>query len=116
MYAEQPGEYVEVPSAPPTADEQAIPYAEFTRRDWYVFQLGQQYGHQGRQWEIDAIENAYKQSEYEADRLYRIAFDHDNHDCNVHENRGPYKGAATRPLHWDYWPDEEDQLPPDPTR
>jgi len=92
---------------------QAVPFAEFTRRDWYIFKLGQQYGHESRQWEIDAAENAFKQADYDADRYYRAAFDHDNHDCAIHANKGRYKGASTRLLHWGYWADEEEQFPPD---
>lgn len=78
-----------------------------TAREREIYEAGFFAGFLSRQPEVDAAENAYKQADYDADRLYRIAFDHDYHDCSIHENRGRYPGAKTRVLD-DAWGDEWD--------
>lgn len=97
-------------TGPADLDELAAPPADFlsaevsmgsfTERDWAIFRQGQRWGFESRQAEIDALQNAYHAVDIDADRYYRAAFDHDNHDCAIHENKGPYKGARTRLLHW----------------
>jgi len=106
-----PADYDEL-QAPPTPGRE-IPMGEFTEREWAIFRQGQRWGWESRQSEVDAAWNAYNGADYDADRYYRAAYDHDNHDCAIHANKGPYQGARTRLLQWDYWPDEEEQLPPD---
>lgn len=88
-------------TAPPAEHPAAeVPMASFTDRDWMIFRQGQQWGFESRQAEVDALQNAYQAADYDADRYYRAAYDHDNHDCAIHENKGRYRGAATRRLHW----------------
>jgi hypothetical protein len=100
----------------PGAVEREVPMGEFTERDWVIFRQGQRWGWESRQSEVDAAWNAFKDAEFDADRYYRAAYDHDNHDCAIHANKGPYQGARTRLLQWSSWPDEEEQLPPDVDR
>lgn len=102
--------------AAPGPVEHEVPMGEFTERDWVIFRQGQRWGWESRQSEVDAAWNAYNGADYDADRYYRAAYDHDNHDCAIHANKGPYQGARTRLLQWSSWPDEEDQLPPDVRR
>lgn len=109
-----PAGYAEL--AAPSQPSRDIPMGEFTEREWAIFRQGQRWGWESRQSEVDAAWNAYNAADYDADRYYRAAYDHDNHDCAIHANKGPYQGARTRLLQWDYWPDEEEQLPPDRTR
>jgi hypothetical protein len=109
-----PADYAEL--AAPSQSSRDIPMGEFTEREWAIFRQGQRWGWESRQSEVDAAWNAYNAADYDADRYYRAAYDHDNHDCAIHTNKGPYQGARTRLLQWDYWPDEEEQLPPDRTR
>jgi hypothetical protein len=106
-----PADYDELTALGRPVDE--LPVGEFTPREWAIFRQGQRWGWESRQSEVDAAWNAYRDADYDADRYYRAAYDHDNHDCAIHANNGPYKGARTRLLQWDYWPDEEEQLPPD---
>lgn len=88
------GEGQMMPQPPPSAD---VPFASFTARDWVVFRMGQQWGHDARQSEIDALGNAYRAAEDDADRYYRAAFDHEYHDCSIHTYTGrTYAGARTR--------------------
>lgn len=98
--------------APPQAGRE-IPMGELTEREWAIFRQGQRWGWESRQSEVDVAWNAYSAADHDADRYYRAAYDHDNHDCAIHANKGPYQGARTRLLQWSYWPDEEEQLPPD---
>lgn len=77
-----------------------VPMGSFTERDWAIFRQGQQWGFESRQAEVDALQNAYQAADYDADRYYRAAYDHDNHDCAIHTNKGRYPGATTRLLHW----------------
>lgn len=49
-------------------------------------------------------------ADLDADRYYRAAFDHDNHDCAIHANEGQYRGAATRLLQW-HEPDDDEYGP-----
>lgn len=100
---------------PPQAGSE-IPMGELTEWEWAIFRQGQRWGWESRQSEVDVAWNAYNAADLDADRYYRAAYDHDNHDCDIHANKGPYQGARTRLLQWDYWPDEEEQLPPDPHR
>jgi hypothetical protein len=103
--------FVDAFSAPANLDELAappadrgdaeIPMGEFTAREWAIFRQGQRWGYESRQAEVDAAWNAYNAADFDADRYYRAAYDHDNHDCAVHANKGRYQGAATRLLHWD---------------
>lgn len=109
-----PADYDELAAPPAAVDE--IPMGELTPREWAIFRQGQRWGYESRQSEVDTAWNAYKDADYDADRYYRAAYDHDNHDCAIHANKGPYQGARTRLLQWDYWPDEEEQLPPDQHR
>ncbi len=106
-----PADYDEL--AAPGQVERDVPVGEFTPREWAIFRQGQRWGWESRQSEVDTAWNAYRDADYDADRYYRAAYDHDNHDCAIHANKGPYQGARTRLLQWDYWPDEEEQLPPD---
>lgn len=73
---------------------------EFTAREWAIFRQGQRWGYESRQAEVDAAWNAYNAADFDADRYYRAAYDHDNHDCAIHANKGRYQGAATRLLQW----------------
>lgn len=109
-----PADYDELQA--PTAAGREIPMGEFTEREWAIFRQGQRWGWESRQSEVDAAWNAYNGADYDADRYYRAAYDHDNHDCAIHANKGSYQGARTRLLQWSYWPDEEEQLPPDQHR
>jgi hypothetical protein len=109
-----PADYDEL-QAPPASGRE-IPMGEFTEREWAIFRQGQRWGWESRQSEVDAAWNAYNGADHDADRYYRAAYDHDNHDCAIHANKGPYQGARTRLLQWSYWPDEEEQLPPDQHR
>ncbi|MFB9665730.1 hypothetical protein HP467_01860 [Curtobacterium albidum] len=106
-----PADYDELRAPGPAAHD--VPMGEFTAREWAIFRQGQRWGWESRQSEVDTAWNAYRDADYDADRYYRAAYDHDNHDCAIHANKGPYQGARTRLLQWDYWPDEEEQLPPD---
>lgn len=89
-------------------------------REREIYEAGFYAGYLSRQPEVDAAENAFKFASDDADRYYRAAFDHDYHDCSIHENRGKYKGAATRLLHWDVlgdgsddaWGDDPDEVAP----
>ena len=103
---EGPADYDELHAPPVDGPASEIPMAEFTEREWAIFRQGQRWGWESRQSELDAMTNAFTMADYDADRYYRAAFDHDNHDCAIHENRGPYKGAATRLLQW-HEPDDE---------
>lgn len=90
-------------TAPP-ADRQdldVLPMGEFTSREWAIFRQGQRWGYESRQAEVDAAQNAFNAADFDADRYYRAAYDHDNHDCAIHANKGRYQGAATRLLHWE---------------
>ena len=109
-----PAAYDELTAPGPAEHE--VPMGEFTEREWAIFRQGQRWGWESRQSEVDAAWNAYNGADYDADRYYRAAYDHDNHDCAIHANKGPYQGARTRLLQWSYWPDEEEQLPPDQHR
>lgn len=88
--------------AAPPADhrEVEIPRGEFTAREWAIFRQGQRWGYESRQAEVDAAWNAFNAADFDADRYYRAAYDHDNHDCAIHANKGRYQGTATRLLHW----------------
>lgn len=88
--------------AAPPADRGAgeIPMGEFTAREWAIFRQGQRWGYESRQAEVDAAWNAFNAADFDADRYYRAAYDHDNHDCAVHANKGRYQGASMRLLHW----------------
>ncbi|MBF4588394.1 hypothetical protein [Curtobacterium sp. VKM Ac-2887] len=110
-----PAAYDEL-AAPPVAAGREIPMGEFTEREWAIFRQGQRWGWESRRSEVDAAWNAYNGADYDADRYYRAAYDHDNHDCTIHANKGPYQGARARLLQWDYWPDEEEMLPLDTNR
>lgn len=109
-----PADYAELTA--PEHVEREVPMGEFTERDWAIFRQGQRWGWESRQPEVTSLTNAYMRADDDANLYYRAAFDHDNHDCAIHANKGPYQGARTRLLQWDYWPDEEEQLPPDPDR
>ncbi|WIE56312.1 hypothetical protein [Curtobacterium sp. MCBD17_003] len=109
-----PADYDELSAPGPV--ERDVPVGEFTPREWAIFRQGQRWGWESRQSEVDVAWNAYRDADNDADRYYRAAYDHDNHDCAIHANKGPYQGARTRPLQWSYWPDEEEQLPPDQCR
>lgn len=109
-----PADYDELAVPGPAAHE--VPMGEFTPREWAIFRQGQRWGWESRQSEVDVAWNAFHNADYDADRYYRAAYDHDNHDCAIHANKGPYQGARTRLLQWRYWPDEEEQLPPDRDR
>lgn len=88
-------------AAPPADRGNAeIPMGEFTAREWAIFRQGQRWGYESRQAEVDAAWNAYNAADFDADRYYRAAYDHDNHDCAIHANKGRYQGAATRLLQW----------------
>jgi hypothetical protein len=76
------------------------PAGEFTAREWAIFRQGQRWGWESRQAELDSIRNAFIAADFDADRYYRAAFDHDNHDCAIHTNKGQYQGAATQLLQW----------------
>jgi hypothetical protein len=106
-----PADYTELTA--PVQPRPEIPMGESTAREWAIFRQGQRWGWESRQTEVDTAWNAYNAVDFDADRYYRAAYDHDNHDCAIHANKGPYQGARTRLLQWDYWPDEEEQLPPD---
>jgi hypothetical protein len=69
---------------------------ELTGREKDIYEAGFFAGHLSRQSEVTAAENAFKHADDDANRYYRAAFDHDYHDCAVHQNRGKYQGAATR--------------------
>lgn len=69
---------------------------ELSDRDRAIYEAGFIDGHLAREPELVSVGNALKQAEDDADRFYRAAFDHDYHDCAVHENRGRYRGTATR--------------------
>jgi hypothetical protein len=99
--------------AVPPADhrEVEIPMGEFTAREWAIFRQGQRWGYESRQAEVDAAWNAYNAADFDADRYYRAAYDHDNHDCAIHANKGRYQGAATKLLHW-VDADQPDSLDP----
>lgn len=84
---------------------------ELSRRERDIYEAGFYAGHLSRQPEVDAMEDLFKQADNDADRYYRAAFDHDYHDCAVHENRGKYRGAATRVLD-DAWGDDWDAVNP----
>lgn len=88
--------------AAPPADhrEVEIPMGGFNDREWAIFRQGQRWGYESRQAEVDAAWNAFNAADFDADRHYRAAYDHDNHDCAIHTNKGRYQGAATRLLHW----------------
>lgn len=104
-----PADPAELAAPPADRPDSEIPMGEFTAREWTIFRQGQRWGHESRQAEVDVAWNAFNAADFDADRYYRAAYDHDNHDCAIHENRGPYKGAATRLLHWDVndeYPDE----------
>lgn len=109
-----PADYDELAAPPAPARE--IPMGEFTEREWAIFRQGQRWGWESRQAEVDTALNAYNAADYDADRYYRAAYDHDNHDCAIHANRGTYQGAHTRLLQWSNRLDEEEQLPPDQHR
>lgn len=96
--------------AAPPADRHRVdvPMGTFTDREWEIFRQGQRWGYESRQPEVDALQNAYQAADWDADRYYRAAFDHDYHDCAIHENKGRYKGARTRLLHWEYWGEPDD--------
>lgn len=102
-----PADYRELRAPSDEAPAQEIPEAEFTEREWAIFRQGQRWGWESRQAEVSTLHNAYMGAEDDADRYYRAAYDHDNHDCAIHANKGRYQGAATRTLHWEYWGDEE---------
>jgi hypothetical protein len=87
--------------AAPPADhrEIEIQMGEFTAREWAIFRQGQRWGYESRQAEVDAAWDAFDAADFDADRDYRAACDHDNHDCAIQENKGQYEGAATRLLH-----------------
>lgn len=99
--------------AAPPADRGAseMPMGEFTAREWAIFRQGQRWGYESRQAEVDAAWNAFNAADFDADRYYRAAYDHDNHDCAIHANKGRYQGAATRLLHWDS-PDDDEPVDP----
>jgi hypothetical protein len=102
----RPADYDEL-QAPPAEDPGTeIPVGEFTHREWAIFRQGQRWGWESRQAELDAVRNAFIAADFDADRYYRAAFDHDNHDCAIHTNKGQYQGAATRLLQW-HDPDDE---------
>jgi len=102
----RPVEYDEL-QAPPAEDPgDEIPVGEFTAREWAIFRQGQRWGWESRQGELDVVRNAFIAADFDADRYYRAAFDHDNHDCAIHTNKGGYQGAATRLLQW-HEPDDE---------
>ena len=94
------------PTAEIVGDE--VPVGSFTEREWAIFRQGQRWGYESRQSEVDALQNAFQGANDDADRYYRAAFDHDYHDCAIHENKGRYKGARTRLLHWEYWGEPDD--------
>lgn len=90
----------------------ALSFAEvdtfsLTDREREIYEAGFFAGFLSRQPEVDSIENAFKRADDDANRYYRDAFDHDYHDCAVHENRGRYPGAKTRVLD-DAWGDNWD--------
>jgi hypothetical protein len=88
-----------------------IPMGEFTEREWAIFRQGQRWGYESRQAEVDTAWNAFNAADYDADRYYRAAYDHDNHDCAIHANKGRYQGASTRLLHWEYLGEDEAVAP-----
>lgn len=102
-------EELAAPPADRIGDE--IPMGEFTAREWMIFRQGQRWGYESRQAEVDTAWNAFNAADYDADRYYRAAYDHDNHDCAIHANKGPYQGASTRLLHWEYLGDDEATAP-----
>lgn len=95
-----PANLDELAAPPPDPREAEIPMEEFTAREWAIFRQGQRWGYESRQAEVDAALNAYNAADFDADRYYRAAYDHDNHDCAIHANKGRYQGAATKLLHW----------------
>lgn len=108
-----PADLDELAAPPADGGAAEIPMGEFTPRDWAIFRQGQRWGYESRQAEVDAAQNAFNAADFDADRYYRAAYDHDNHDCAIHANKGRYQGAATRLLHWD---DPDDDEPVDPVQ
>ncbi len=101
-------------AAPPVPTDGEIPVGEFTEREWAIFRQGQRWGWESRQVEVTTLTNAYIRADDDANLYYRAAFDHDYHDCAIHQNKGQYQGSRTRLLHWASWDDEDEQYPPDP--
>ena len=105
------------PSVPVDPDDVAVAHFpdvniwELQGRDKEIYEAGFFAGHLSRQHEVDAMENSYKLADDDANRYYRAAFDHDYHDCSIHENRGRYPGARTRILD-DAWGDNWDATGP----
>lgn len=97
-----PADFDELTAPPADHRIAEVPVGTFSDRDWVIFRQGQQWGYEARQAEVHMLQNAYQAADYDADRYYRAAYDHDNHDCAIHKNTGRYPGAKTRLLHWDY--------------
>lgn len=87
-----PAAYDELTAPGPVGHE--VPMGEFTERDWAIFRQGQRWGWESRQSEVDAAWNAYNGADYDADRYYRAAYDHDNQTAPSTPTRVRTRGHA----------------------